>query len=283
MSQCALDSETDSSDADSLLQMWLALPALSAVGVSALVWGLVLLIFWLNPWCPFEMKKQGADRGVSMVHAIVTSLLGLIVEFRTVPRCIVRNHWTSAPMLVFLGFLAIDLLSIIICEVWQRWRQVDKGVIFHHVFILVWFTWGYYEDVGVWFGSALLINELSTPCVNIFWYLQYTGRKETQAFMINGALLLFLFFLCRVVYIPINVYHFWSCGLCAESANRAYLSLRYVMIVGYIAIYVLNLTWFYKILCGSIKAYKKSRKTHTPLLEARLGGTPPTPAVQLSE
>jgi len=233
------------------------MPLFAGVVASAIVWAAVLLSFWANPWCSVEFKQQAADRFLSTIHAIVFGALGVSVEVLTEPRCVTTSSWTKLPVLVFLGYLVVDLVSMSVCDIWQRWRPIDKGMIFHHVFILVMFIAGYETDVGLWWASALGINELSTPCVNIFWYLRHTGQKDSKAFTINGLLLLVLFFLCRILYIPVNIFHFWEKGFCQASSNARYQRLAWVMFFGYVVIYALNLMWFQKLVAGALKSCQR--------------------------
>lgn len=242
-----------------LFYSWLAMPVSLAVGVAALVWSIVLLSFWVNPWCSLDFKKQGADRYMSMVHSIVTGFLGLFVGSFTTPQCTSRSTWVCAPFLLLLGFLAVDFISMCICDIWQRWRPIDKGTLAHHICIMLLFICGYVEDVGIWFGSALLINELSTPFLNIFWYLQYVGKKESNAFMINGFALLVAFTVFRILYIPFSFYQFQARGFCLQSTNHAYQSLAWVMGAGYIGIYALNMSWYIKLVRGALKATQKCK------------------------
>lgn len=247
----------ENSEASDLLQVWLAMPFSSAVGVSAFGWAAVLLSFWMNPWCSLEFKKLAADRWMSVIHAVVNGALGLAVALYSAPRCTAKMSWTGVPLLLFIGYVLVDLVSMSVCDIWQRWRPVDKPMLFHHVFILVLFSWAYLTDVGVWFGSALLLNELSTPFMNLFWYLQHTGQKNSRSFQLNGTVFLLVFFACRVLYIPFNVYQFYALDFCQESKNLAYHSLAYVQCAGYTGIYILNLMWFNKLVQGALKASRK--------------------------
>eukprot|EP00441_Pelagodinium_beii_P003141 CAMPEP_0197704242 /NCGR_PEP_ID=MMETSP1338-20131121/125837_1 /TAXON_ID=43686 ORGANISM="Pelagodinium beii, Strain RCC1491" /NCGR_SAMPLE_ID=MMETSP1338 /ASSEMBLY_ACC=CAM_ASM_000754 /LENGTH=249 /DNA_ID=CAMNT_0043288141 /DNA_START=686 /DNA_END=1435 /DNA_ORIENTATION=- len=244
---------------ESFVNALLEMSFLGGVALSALVWTAVLLSFWANPWCSVEIKRQNADRFLGTIHAIVTGVLGVSVEALTVPQCVTKWSWTKLPVLVLLGFLVVDMASMLICDVWQRWRPIDKVMIFHHVVLLGLFATAYTCDVGLWFGSAMGINELSTPCVNIFWYLRDTGQKDSKAFMINGILLLALFFLCRVVYIPYNYYHFWALDSCKTSSNEEYHRLAWVINFAYVAMYSLNLMWFAKLVTGAVKTLRKEK------------------------
>merc|ERR1712176_1647129 len=116
------------------------------------------------------------------------------------------------------------------------------------------FTAGCAVDVGVWFGSALVINELSTPFLNIFWYLGHIGKKGSLAFKVNGLLLALVFFLSRIVYIPINAFQFYMLGVCLNSKNASYKWGGYLMCLGYLAIYALNAYWFLKLMRGALKS-----------------------------
>mmetsp|Transcript_83185 Transcript_83185/g.146951 ORF Transcript_83185/g.146951 Transcript_83185/m.146951 type:complete len:287 (+) Transcript_83185:82-942(+) len=241
------------------VNIWLEMSLVEGVAVSALVWTAVLLSFWANPWCSVEVKRQNADRVMGTIHAIVIGALGVSVEALTSPQCITNSSWTKLPVLVLLGFLLVDLVSMLVCDVWKRWRPIDKVMIFHHVLLAGLLAIGYAFGVSLWFGSALGINELSTPCVNMFWYLRDTGQKDSKAFMINGILLLALFFLCRVVYIPYNYYHFWALDSCKTSSNEEYHRLAWVINFAYVAMYSLNLMWFAKLVTGAVKTLRKEK------------------------
>jgi len=250
--RAAEDSSFGSLHQLSLLDQALAMPYAQSLSICVSFWAVLLMLIWLLPG-DRDLKRQGADRALSTVHALCTSILGVVVELCSSPACTTRGTWLGAPMLLFLGYLVVDMGSILICDVWKRWRSPDYGMMFHHVFIFSFFSIGYVTDAGVWFASTLLINELSTPFVNAFWYLQYTGQKESRAFMINGLLLLFTFTFCRMVFIPYNFYQLVSIGLCLDSSNPTYSWGAYLMCFGYMLIYLLNGVWYGKLLRGACK------------------------------
>merc|ERR1712194_17205 len=100
-------------------------------GVSALMWLSVLVACWINPWSTFDFKKQSADRITSTIHSIITGVMGLAMEAFTTPQCVVRTKWESVPMLLLMGYLVVDFMSMLICDIGMRWRPVDNGMLFH--------------------------------------------------------------------------------------------------------------------------------------------------------
>lgn len=112
------------------------------------------------------------------MHAKVVSVLGLCIEMRATPSCSEKGSWVTIPLLLMIGFLLMDLGVMLVCDVWMGLRPIDKAQVFHHVFILVFFAAGLTNDVYIWFGATLLINEASTPFLNILHYLQSTHQKK---------------------------------------------------------------------------------------------------------
>eukprot|EP00929_Paragymnodinium_shiwhaense_P024256 TRINITY_DN14987_c0_g1_i3.p1 TRINITY_DN14987_c0_g1~~TRINITY_DN14987_c0_g1_i3.p1 ORF type:complete len:289 (+),score=11.25 TRINITY_DN14987_c0_g1_i3:76-942(+) len=239
--------------AASWVDQWLALPYLAALAVPTFCWMSVLGLVWLAPWWSTDFKKQGADRVLSTLHATATSIMGLVAEMTMAPTCTAVGSWVRAPMLVLLGFLVADLLSVTICDVINRWRPVDWSIIFHHCFIVTFFSIGYTHDCGIWFGVTLLINELSTPFVNAHWYITFTGQKEKPIYVQNGLAMLFSFTLCRILFIPFSFYQLASVGFCRAGGNPTYVWGSWVMGTGYVVLFLMNVMWWQKMVQGAVK------------------------------
>lgn len=234
----------------------LEMPLCYSIWASVACWSLLLALSWSSPFqLLLEMNKQVYDVFMGFVFAVVTSCFGVAAELWTEPACSVGPTFVRGGVIVLVGYLLTHLVLVLVCDVWLSWRRVDLGNIFHHVYILVCFGSGYYLDVGIWFACTLLCNELSSPFLNVFWYLQHTGKKETNIFFVNGLFLVVVFFLCRIVFIPFSVYQFASVGWCLSSPNTSYSWGSWVMILGYSVHYTLNLTWFHKLVVGAWKAW----------------------------
>jgi len=245
--------EGDPASSGGLIDQWLAMPYAVALALSALIWALVLGLIWAAPCMSLRFKKEGADRVSSTLHAIVTAILGVLVQTMTAPSCSTEGSLVRAPMLVLLGYLVVDLVSMLFVDVFNGWRPVDLSAVFHHVFIITFFSLGYTHDVGVWWGSALLINEFSTPFVNFLWYLTFTEQKQKPIFLYNGIALLVVFTLCRIVFIPFSFYQLAAAGFCLSSGNEVYRWASWVMGFGYAVLMAMNLVWWQKMARGAKK------------------------------
>jgi len=151
-----------------------------------------------------------------------------------------------------IGFFIVDLISMLVVDVMYRWRPVDGPMLFHHIFILLCFGCGVAFDLGLWFLATLLINEGSTPFLHVFWYLSYTGQKDSTKFLVNGLFLNFTFFFCRMVFIPFSYRQFASVSYC--SGRTGFEGAMFWLINPFYAcIFALNVLWFVKLIRGSIK------------------------------
>lgn len=218
-----------------------------------IAWAVVLAFIWIVPWAEAGLKEQAADRVLSTIHAVVSSAFGICALVFTQPICSTGDSWVRMPMLVFLGYLYVDLSSMLVCDVWKKWRKLDLGMIFHHVFIIVFLSAGYVYETGIWFGTILLCNEISTPCVNFHWYLIHTDRKDTHTFFVNGLALVVLFTICRMIFIPYSVYELASLDFCIYSENSSYKWAAYIIGLGYCILYAMNCVWYVSLVRGAAK------------------------------
>lgn len=230
-----------------------------AVAAATGFWAVVLILAWLNPFCSLDFKQQGADRIVGTIHAIANGGLAMRVFLFTSPQCDVSEFWIYAPLVFFQGFLIVDLVSMTVCDIWKGWRRVDKPILLHHVMLLFATWFAFVMDVGLWFQCTILINELSTPLLHIFWYLQHTGQKESVAFLVNGAAFTLVFFLCRICFLPFSFYQFVALDFCRQSETDAYRYVWPVICGGYVSLYILNVIWFRKLVLGAWNTLQKSK------------------------
>ncbi|KAJ1966153.1 hypothetical protein IWQ62_002496 [Dispira parvispora] len=96
------------------------------------------------------------------------------------------------------------------------------------------------------YGPIFLMFEMSTPFLNIHWFMDKLGLTGSVYQMVNGVLLLVAFFLSRLVfgiywagYFYLDVYHNWH-------RIPTYLALMYV--IGNISLNLLNMYWFTKMI-----------------------------------
>lgn len=109
-----------------------------------------------------------------------------------------------------------------------------------------------------YFANFRLICELSTPLVNMRWFLYAAGHnKKSRAFFINGIAMTVLFFAVRIAVIPVYWYKVYSV---VDSELWAQMRhFRYIMIVTCVILDVINLFWFKKMFAGALAVLEANR------------------------
>jgi len=189
---------------------------------------------------------------MSTLHAFVSFAFGLAAELLFEPTCRVGDSWLRGALQVTLGYLMVDAVSMMICDVWKRWRPIDYPMFVHHFFIIFCCGTGAIYDVGVFFAVNLMINEASTPVVQLLWYLRFTRRKDTRFYTVTGAVMVFVFFVSRMVFIPYSFYQFASVDFCSGQGGD-FQWIFWIIIPNYFFMYALNAFCFMKMVQGSLK------------------------------
>ncbi|KAG5944830.1 hypothetical protein E4U53_006815 [Claviceps sorghi] len=73
------------------------------------------------------------------------------------------------------------------------------GTLAHAVAALLVFSFGFRPFVN-YYGCIFILWELSTPFLNVHWFMDKLDMTGSRAQLYNGLLLLFTFFSCRLVY-----------------------------------------------------------------------------------
>uniref|UniRef100_A0A670ZWZ6 TLC domain-containing protein n=1 Tax=Pseudonaja textilis TaxID=8673 RepID=A0A670ZWZ6_PSETE len=100
---------------------------------------------------------------------------------------------------VTCGYLLYDLLLLV-----RYWKTLgDSLFVCHHLVAL--YAYGYVLSRGVlpYFANFRLLSELSTPFVNLRWFLDATGWSRTSRLVLaNGLAMMVVFFMVRIAVIP---------------------------------------------------------------------------------
>jgi len=152
------------------------------------------------------------SRVVSNVHAVISVCGGVFcfllndeTAYTTPMQAAFGESGSRNTVLMFTtGYLCYDLLLCII----YRSEIGDRLTMIHHSLILIAFSWGVYTQIGTYYMTSLLINEVSTPCVNINYFLASTpGMKDGTSYKINGIALFITFLFFRVIFNLWVIYH----------------------------------------------------------------------------
>lgn len=93
-----------------------------------------------------------------------------------------------------VGYFLYDLIVSIV-----HLRIFGVGLLFHAVSALWVFSLGFRPFLN-FYGPVFILYELSSPFLNIHWFLDKVNMTGGRAQWYNGMLLLFMFFSCRLVW-----------------------------------------------------------------------------------
>ncbi|XP_053550027.1 TLC domain-containing protein 4 isoform X3 [Bombina bombina] len=160
------------------------------------------------------------------------------------------------------GYLISDLLLII-----YYWKAIgDKYFVTHHLAALYAYFYVLGEGMLPYFGNFRLLAEFSTPFVNQRWFFEVLGYpKYTLPNMVNGVLMTIVFFIVRIMVIPIYYQRVFS-TFGTEAFHRLGLGAQCAWIISSVSLDIMNVMWMMKIAKGCYKVLYhndgKLTKTH---------------------
>jgi len=188
----------------------------------------------------------------STVHAVFITALALVALWQQPSLLSSDDFFESTPLSlltlrIFVGYVLADFApSLYYNSCWAG----NMPNLCHHVFtVLAWMgmgAGGYSQGL-----SLMLIScEITTPFVNMRWFLDKSGMKNTMLFKINGLCMLFFWFIFRIV-------GYFSVAPSVYAHRKAVLSLppfeMFIYLFSYVVGGVLMLLWFSKMVSGALK------------------------------
>lgn len=200
---------------------------------------------------PQNHKIEWNVRVTSTIFSVLVSSICLYV--------LIVDHALSASPLFYdsdlvktniaivMGYAISDMIIILL-----NYKIIgDAFTLFHHCLSLYGYSHALAYSVMPYFANFRLIVELSTPLVNMRWFLYATGYpKDSIHFFVNGIVMTALFFTVRIASIPIYWYKVYTV---LDSPLWAKMrTFRYIMIVTCLALDVINVYWFRKMFKGAL-------------------------------
>ncbi|CAG9854401.1 unnamed protein product [Phyllotreta striolata] len=137
---------------------------------------------------------------------------------------------------------------------WMSYLKNNFVIVGHHIFIgcfgflVITYLRG---GLGDCFFGFVYLMEASTPFVSIRGILSKAGLKNTGVYVLNGLMMLSVFFLCRIAMFPLVIY------LYGNAVGKDFVSAVYSLPRGClisIAILLLpQMYWFYLMVKGALK------------------------------
>ncbi|KAI1316741.1 hypothetical protein EDD11_009557 [Mortierella claussenii] len=202
-------------------------------------------------------KLQGAKKlnwdvhVVSSFHAITIVLLSAPLLWN---ETLLRNKifgydfYAGQVYAIACGYFLWDTLHSI-----RYMKEFGIGFVFHgfcsfSVFILS------FRPFLQYYGSVFLMFELSTPFLNIHWFMDKLGMTGSIYQLINGIILLTVFFCARIVFGLYMSYQTYLNVLPVLELVPWHLIIIYS--AANVVLNTLNLFWFYKMIESLMKRFR---------------------------
>lgn len=141
---------------------------------------------------------------LSQIHAPISGLLSLYCYVTFDPGSKMDYFTNTNDLSIFtlvftLGFMLTDFCLMMSAP--EEFRDLYALVI-HHLTILIIYSAGILTvpSTGCYFMLAFQIQELTNPFLTNRWFLLELGMKQSSAYLINGFIVLILFFFVRIVF-----------------------------------------------------------------------------------
>ncbi|MCO5577544.1 hypothetical protein L7F22_031375 [Adiantum nelumboides] len=206
--------------------------------------------FWAN---------DGVHWGFSTAHAIAISVASsyfvffsdLFEDDAPYGPFVLRSSVSSQVILgMSVGYFISDLAMIL----WFYPKLGGKEYVIHHFLSMLSLNLSFFKGEGSFYVYMLLLSEVTTPFVNIRWYLSSAGMKKSRAYAINGVLLFFGWMIARVLlfaYLLIHLYgHF-------DQVKQLSKGSYYCLVIVPPCLAAMNVVWFIKVAKGMLKTLSK--------------------------
>uniref|UniRef100_A0A8C3T3T6 TLC domain-containing protein n=1 Tax=Chelydra serpentina TaxID=8475 RepID=A0A8C3T3T6_CHESE len=187
-----------------------------------------------------KRKIEWNSRTVSTFHALVVGTF-----------CVYILLYDEA--LYQTDFLRISIFLYLFLITYY-WKAIgDQFFVIHHLAALYAYYFVLGEGMLAYFGNFRLLAEFSTPFVNQRWFFEVLGYpKSSKANIINGVLMTIVFFMVRIVVMPVYYADVISV-FGTEAFHRVGVAAQSAWIISSIVLDVMNLMWMVKITKGCYK------------------------------
>nr|KJB69043.1 hypothetical protein B456_011G050300 [Gossypium raimondii] len=208
---------------------------------------LVKNYLFADPFIPYTSILGGI-----LACKVAYDLTQLISNFysKTYPGLtkIQRVEWNNR--LVSVGYFVSDLAMIL-------WLYPSLGgieYVIHHSLSGIAVAYSMFTGEAQLYTYMVLISEVTTPEINIRWYLDTAGMKRSTAYLINGIVIFLAWLVARVLLFGYMFYHVY---LHYTQVIKMHI-FGYILVFGVPAVLAtMNLMWFGKIIKGVLKTLAK--------------------------
>nr|XP_043610302.1 TLC domain-containing protein 4-B-like [Erigeron canadensis] len=208
-------------------------------------------------------KLEWKNRGFSTFHALfaaIGSLYFLVIsnlfEEHNQKELIINRSSASSDTLLgmSIGYFLSDLAMII----WTYPALGGVEYFFHHGLSLFAIVQSLISGQVQFYILMVLFTEITTPFVNLRWYLDVANKKNSTLYMLNGVGMFLGWLVARII---LFIYFFYHIYTHFDQVKQVYYPMGfYTLLTIPPALALMNLFWFYKIAKGMVKTLTKLRK-----------------------
>ncbi|RZC27152.1 Transmembrane protein 56-B isoform D [Glycine soja] len=204
-------------------------------------------------------RVEWNNRSMSTIHAIFITTISLYLVFcsnlysdNQLSELITFQSSSSSTFAlgVSVGYFIADLGMIF----WFFPSLGGYEYVIHHLLSLVAVSFSMLTGEGQLYTYMVLISETTTPGINLRWYLDAAGMKKSNAYLINGVVIVIAWLVARIL---LFVYMFYHVYLHFDQIEQMHVFGQMLVIVVPLALSVMNLIWFSKIIKGLRKTLAK--------------------------
>ncbi|KAJ6399231.1 hypothetical protein OIU77_019893 [Salix suchowensis] len=151
---------------------------------------------------------------------------------------------------VSVGYFIADLGMII----WFYPSLGGMEYVIHHFLSLIAVAYSMLTGEGQLYTYMVLISETTTPGINLRWYFDTAGMKKSKAYLLNGVVIFFAWFVARIL---LFIYLFYHVFLHQYQVKQMHSFGQLLVLVVPVVLSVMNLMWFWKIFKGMKKTLAK--------------------------
>ncbi|KAM0051083.1 putative TRAM/LAG1/CLN8 domain-containing protein [Helianthus debilis subsp. tardiflorus] len=210
-----------------------------------------------------KQKLEWKNRGFSTFHALFAAIgsvyllvfTNLFDEQAKEELIVNRSSAASDTLLgMSIGYFFSDLAMII----WTYPTLGGVEYLLHHGLSLFAIIQSLISGQVQFYILMVLFTEITTPFVNLRWYLDVAGMKNSTLYLLNGIAMFIGWLVARVI---LFVYFFYHMFTHFDQVKYVFYPMGYYTLLTVPpTLAMMNLFWFWKIAKGMIKTLTKLRK-----------------------
>ncbi|RXM27557.1 Protein FAM57B [Acipenser ruthenus] len=188
-----------------------------------------------------------SERCVSTVHALLATSSGFIVV-TTCKNVMTDRHWLATAFVWFaMPYMAYDIYAMYLSH-WYRFQVKGHEEYKEHSF----------RTVNMFLRRECLLVLHHIVLLTILLPVTLLGLQDSILHKVNGVIVLFTFFLCRILLFP---YMYWVYGQhYGIPVYRVPFHLPLSCTLGNICVLAPQVYWFYMLCRKGIRLYQRERK-----------------------